>query len=475
VPGDTNLVQDVFIRDRKKNTIKRLSVDAQGDQTTVSNGCGSIDASGRFVVFWTPAPLIAADTNRQDDVYVVDLRNGKLDRVSVASDGSQISDGVTGGTYSGCQGAISRGGRFVVYNSRSPVLVPNDRKVVDSDVFLFDRRTRRTTRISVNSYGEEKYYDENDPIAIDGTSSPWISGNGRHVVFNTRAINFFPDDREQWGGEPNTLVTIGYGDDDVFVHDVKTGATNLVSIDVKGKDPVCKETDTDGSWSLRGSISRDGRRVAYLSCGFGMVPGDKRTSEDGPDGDDEWQIYLRKIGPDLGTEEGSARTGSRSRLCLESSCLAPYEFIKVDDEVQEAARADIIGTSIAYRPQHEDLFASIEVEKLSMRSLPMAGGVAHDVYGIRFRSGRKAYEIRAGGVGGGDFGLYDCTRGVSPGCLRLRSLSGGYGTTGERVVVSVPLEAIDAEDRGSLSRVEAFSALGSVSAGALLPLDELEL
>lgn len=470
VPGDTNLSDDIFLRDRKTGTIKRLSIDSQGrEMTNYMVGCGSLDPSGHFVAMSTDAALIEEDTNDVLDVYVLELSTGKLDRVSVASDGSQIPAPRTALTYQTCQGALSDGGRFVVYQSPAPNLVPNDSKVEDMDLFLFDRSTRRTRRISVNSYGQEKRYDEpTNAIATFGTEDPRISGNGRFIIFNTKAINFFPDDAEQWGGDPSSLIMTGYGDDDVFVHDVETGATTLASIDVNGKDAACKELNGDGGWSLYGSLSYTGERLAYLTCGRDMVPGDTRTD------DEDWEIYIRDRGRSMSSGLRTS-TGKSSQFCVEGSCLGPEEFIKAFDEPESSRRADIIEASLAYRPDLRDVFVSVDLAELSLT--PVAPRVsslgAPQVIGLRFESGGRSFEARASGFGAGTFGLYDCTPGQGSACTKVADLLGGFGTTGERVVFSVPLDAIDATDGGSLRDVEAFVGIGAEGTGALSLLDTL--
>lgn len=77
--------------------------------------------------------------------------------------------------------------------------------------------------------------------------------------------------------------------------------------------------------------------------------------------------------------------------------------------------------------------------------------------------------VRATSLKFGTFGLFDCTH--SPTCTKIADLRGGYGTTGERVVFSLPLEEIGLRNGGKLKDVVACSALGASATGATKILD----
>jgi Tol biopolymer transport system component len=100
--------------------------------------------------------------------------------------------------------SISGDGRYVAFSSGATNLVagdPNNRP----DVFVHDRQTGTTTRVSVDSGG----------VQGNGASdSPSISGNGRYVAFRSESTNFVP------GGDFNWVA-------DVFVHDTALFADGL--------------------------------------------------------------------------------------------------------------------------------------------------------------------------------------------------------------------------------------------------------
>ncbi|TMK66906.1 MAG: hypothetical protein E6G53_03640, partial [Actinobacteria bacterium] len=125
---------------------KRVSVDSHGAQDNGQSLKPAISANGRFVAFDSSASnLVAGDTNAAADVFVRDRKTGKTRRVSVDSHGAQGN----GATF---LPAISADGRFVAFDSSASNLVAGDTNAV-SDVFVRDRKTGKTRRVSVDSHG----------------------------------------------------------------------------------------------------------------------------------------------------------------------------------------------------------------------------------------------------------------------------------------------------------------------------------
>src|SRR5260221_4084496 len=96
VPGDTNGVEDVFVRDRLSGATEWVSVDSGGAQGNNASGVGgvffktSISADGRYVAFASYATnLVPGDTNGFTDVFVHDRQNSATEQVSVDSVGAQ--------------------------------------------------------------------------------------------------------------------------------------------------------------------------------------------------------------------------------------------------------------------------------------------------------------------------------------------------------------------------------------------------
>ncbi|MDO8614531.1 MAG: hypothetical protein Q7T33_02190 [Dehalococcoidia bacterium] len=197
VPGDTNGKSDVFVRDRLTGATERVSVDSAGNQGNDRSYGPDISADGRYVVFYSFATnLVPGDTNGKYDVFVHDRQTGATERVSVDSAGNQGDE--SGGSYNP---AISADGRYVAFDSGASNLAPGD-ITVRFDVFVHDRQTGATERVSVDSVG--------NPGDSDSTR-PAISASGRYVAFASGATNLVPEDTNRSG--------------DVFVRDRGAAAT----------------------------------------------------------------------------------------------------------------------------------------------------------------------------------------------------------------------------------------------------------
>ena len=189
VPGYTNGFLDVFVHERHTGLTVRVSVDSSGGQANGGSYRSSISRDGRYVAFASMATNLApGDTNGFMYTFVHDRRTGLTSRVSVDSSGGQGND------HSYCY-QISSNGRYVAFFGGATNLVPRDTNGWD-DVFVHDRRTGLTSRVSVDSSG---HHANSDSI------SPSISADGRYVSFVSWATNLVPGDTNDWS--------------DIFVHD----------------------------------------------------------------------------------------------------------------------------------------------------------------------------------------------------------------------------------------------------------------
>jgi hypothetical protein len=105
-----------------------------------------------------------------------------------------------------------------------------------------------TIRVSVDSAGNE---------ANNSSSESSISSDGRYVAFSSSATNLISSD------------TNGYTD--VFVHDVVTGETNIVSVSSTGVQGNDQSDDPE--------ISGNGRYVAFQSGASNLVENDTNGGE----------------------------------------------------------------------------------------------------------------------------------------------------------------------------------------------------
>jgi Tol biopolymer transport system component len=251
VPDDTNGgLSDVFVRDLLTSTTRRVSVGGSGGLVLGSSESPSITPNGRFVAFVSYADtLVPGDTNGYPDVFVRDLKTGVTKRASLGSSGNQGNEG-------SLETSISANGRYVVFQSYASNLVENDNNGVP-DIFVHDFVGDTIRRISVDSSGAE---------ANDSSQGAVISANGRYVAFQSFASNLV-------SGDDNT-------NSDVFIHDLKTGITRMVSVNTSGEEAgaFCFYTGVAGTGGA--SISADGRYVAFQSFACDLVPDDTNDAQD---------------------------------------------------------------------------------------------------------------------------------------------------------------------------------------------------
>ena len=197
IPADANGgVSDIFIVSIFNTALELVTVNATGEQANGGSFYASVSRDGEFVAFMSFASnLVTGDTNGRADIFVKDMTTGEVDRVSIATDGTQ-------GDFDSTYPSISNNGRYVTFSSFASTLVPGDTNFA-TDIFLHDRQTGITTRLSTDSAG----------IEGNGRSDePYISGNGEYVGFASEADNLVTDDtnsvsdvfRVQIGGIPPT-------------------------------------------------------------------------------------------------------------------------------------------------------------------------------------------------------------------------------------------------------------------------------
>jgi Tol biopolymer transport system component len=298
VSNDTNGRADVFVHDRIAGTTTRVSVDPSGFEFEQACVWPSISSDGRFVafatlwtecddaapqvyvhdrdpdangvfdegngittlvsvdssgdeLFWSWSPSIAgdgtlvafaslsyrSDGSQESDVFVHDLLSGETTRVSVDSTGAEANG------WSDTP-VISADGSTVAFWSSADNLVTGDTNAAP-DIFVHDRLSGTTTRVSVDSSGSEG----NGWGAAGGLS---LSADGWIVAFTSYSDNLV-------AGDTNGVV-------DVFVHDRVAGTTERVSVDSSGLESVA-----DSGWP---ALSADGQVVAFNSRADNLVGGD---------------------------------------------------------------------------------------------------------------------------------------------------------------------------------------------------------
>lgn len=208
----------------------------------------SVSADGRWVVFTSAATNLVTSMDATEFVHV--FLHDRRSNVTVRI--SQTPAGVGGRGDSGSP-AISADGRHVAFVSAAGNLAGADGNGVD-DVFLWSRETGRIELVSVRPDGR---------TAGDGPSAaPALSGDGGVVAFQSAARDLVSGDRNLQS--------------DVFVRDRARGVTERVSVTAGGVEAV--------GASEAPSLSADGRYVAFHSGAANLVPGD---------GNRAWDVFVR--------------------------------------------------------------------------------------------------------------------------------------------------------------------------------------
>jgi hypothetical protein len=270
VPGDTNNVSDIFVRDLVAKTIVRVSVNSNGVQANRNSSVPRIDDSGQFVAFISDSSnlggtfaLWAYVHNRKTGVTEPILPTGNFDLdlsgssryvAVVASDNVDVYDrfAQTIDTIAGpaSKPSISDNGQYVAFMRPRPSGSDGA-----TDIFVRDRVAGTTTQVPFPAPSTDY------PSYISGLD-PQISGNGRYVAYTERElVNAEPPDTFDYRNR-------------IYVHDRQAGT--LARADVRSDGTPAQDWNV-----LVHAISDDGRDVMFSSA-EALVP-DKRNF-----GDDEF-------------------------------------------------------------------------------------------------------------------------------------------------------------------------------------------
>jgi Tol biopolymer transport system component len=185
--------------------------------------------------------LVPNDNNHDCDVFVRDLTTNTIELISIrqpALPSQSPADSSPAMIFS-----VDGGGRYVAFASSSCTLVPNDTNTYRG-VFVHDLLSGTNLLVSA---------DTNGFANATGTSTdPSISGDGRYVAFTSIATNLAAGYTK-----PQGMLT-AVGSPDVFVRDLQTGITRLVSVSPDG-------ANSGNSNSCASLINTDGRYVLFHS------------------------------------------------------------------------------------------------------------------------------------------------------------------------------------------------------------------
>jgi len=239
VAGDTNNNSDIFVHDIQTNTTTGISVDSTGNQGNIGSFNPSISADGSFVAFDSLADnLVAADTNSTRDIFVHEIPTNTTTRVSVNSSQNQ-------GNFGSISAVISADGRFIAFESNASNLVAADTNGT-SDIFVHDRLSNITSMASINSTGDRANRSSFKPsISADGRFVAFDSLADNLAAADTNGTNdIFVRDRDTATTTRISVNSEGQGADITSFNPAISATANVIAFDSFATNLVPQDTNS---------------------------------------------------------------------------------------------------------------------------------------------------------------------------------------------------------------------------------------
>ncbi|HEX8179884.1 MAG TPA: Calx-beta domain-containing protein [Pyrinomonadaceae bacterium] len=253
---DLNNFVDVFVRDMQTGVTTLVSVNQAGTASGTGGAFNpSISADGRYIAFESTDSNLTSipDTNQAADVFVRDMQTGVTTLVSINRAGTGSGD------IGGMRPRLSANGRVVTFESFSHNLTALNVTANGLQLYARDLQTNETKLVSINSAGTNG--GQGNSAA---THLPALTPDGRFIAFESEAFDLVNND-----------FTANSEGSDVFVRDLQTNTTTLVSINSAGTESGNRASFGAGIGFADSSvrISADGRFVAFASFATNLVAG----------------------------------------------------------------------------------------------------------------------------------------------------------------------------------------------------------
>ena len=296
VAGDTNGVDDLFIKTLSSGALTRVSTDSAGNEANGLSAELVFSPDGTKIMFYSAASnLVVSDTNGAGDLFIKDLTTGTVTRVSTTSAGAEANGGSGSGSF-------SADGTKIVFTSSASNLVAGDTNGV-ADVFIKDLVTGAVTRVSTGVAGlAANGWSGGGHLSADGTKLVFESVAGNLATGDTNGYNdIFLNDLTVTGvdfitgGNGNDFITGLSGDDelrgedgnDVLVGDDYDTATPDGADVLSGGDGADVVIGGRGNDTLKGDAGDDilvsGMAKGSLSAGGVAATGNFLTTDGGDD------------------------------------------------------------------------------------------------------------------------------------------------------------------------------------------------
>lgn len=302
--GDTFPVRDIFVFDRSSGAIALVSRanGAKGAGGGEDSNLPSISADGRYVAFQTGADNFLHGS--YGGIFVRDLRRHTTKPAAWVRlhPGGRLNGGYTP--------SISAHGRWVAFLTTTHLRHGHALEVAVRD--MDGKGTVYASRANGRS----------GLLAADDCKLPVISANGRYVAFATKARNLSGIDKDSV--------------EDVFVRDLKTNLTMLVSR-AQGKRGAAGSGDSSNP-----SISADGRYVAFESYASNLGPADDGAIPD---------VFVRDMRSGRVFLASKGTGGPANAPSANPSISANGRYVAFDSRGSNLTPADTLHSTSVFRYQ----------------------------------------------------------------------------------------------------------------------------